>query len=98
MANMDYCMFENTYKDLKQCNEKIQECISEGRLLDLSQTEIAYYRLLVKMCNEVISLDQELDSLSDDLEKVGIKEDPTQDNDEDLSLIDLCRSISEMKL
>lgn len=32
MANMSYCMFENTYNDLDQCYEAMAEAINEGSL------------------------------------------------------------------
>lgn len=42
MANMSYCMFENTYNDLDQCYEAMAEAINEGSLrefLDNMTTE-----------------------------------------------------------
>lgn len=32
MANMDYCMFENTYNDLSQCYEALADAVNEGSL------------------------------------------------------------------
>lgn len=32
MANMSYCMFENTYNDLDQCYEAMAEAVNEGSL------------------------------------------------------------------
>lgn len=32
MANMSYCMFENTYNDLTQCYQAIADAVNEGEL------------------------------------------------------------------
>lgn len=43
MANMSYCMVENTYKDLVQVIDEIDED-------DLSESEEKYLKKLVKLC------------------------------------------------
>lgn len=46
MANMSYCKFENTYKDLRDCYEDFEEAESES--------EQKYRRLLTKLCEKII--------------------------------------------
>lgn len=44
MSNMAYCRFENTYNDLSDCYNRLDE------ILDLSQSE-KYYRMeLIRLC------------------------------------------------
>lgn len=43
--NMSYCMFENTYQDLLQCYDAIDE--------DLSVTEARYRKKLIDLCIEI---------------------------------------------
>lgn len=46
MANMSYCRFENTFKDLQDCYENLDD-------RDLSDTEEEYKVKLVKLCKEI---------------------------------------------
>jgi hypothetical protein len=46
MANMSYCRFENTYRDLLDCLSAMNERLSES--------ESAYRRRLVDVCKEII--------------------------------------------
>ena len=48
MANMSYCRFENTYRDLRDCYEAMGNGTD-----DLSETEKKYFEKLVKLCKEV---------------------------------------------
>lgn len=57
MANMSYCRFENTYKDLLQCLSAMNE--------PLSKDETAYKRRLVDVCKEIID-EYELNKMSKD--------------------------------
>lgn len=45
MANMSYCRFENTYKDLKDCYLNIDN--------ELSESEENYRKKLIKLCKEI---------------------------------------------
>ena len=49
MSNMKHCMFENTYADLKDSLEKMDN----NHYDDLSETEQKYFKLLVKLCTEI---------------------------------------------
>lgn len=51
MANMSYCMFENTYSDLLDCFEALCD-ISE--LSELSESEAKYAQKLIKLCERVV--------------------------------------------
>jgi hypothetical protein len=46
MANMSYCRFENTFHDLEDCLEHINDD-------DLSESERGYRRKLIAACTEV---------------------------------------------
>ena len=48
MSNMSYCMFENTYKDLLQC----QEALDDGK--ELSEEETDYKKRLISLCKEIV--------------------------------------------
>jgi len=46
---MKHCMFENTYADLKDSLEKMDN----NHYDDLSETEQKYFKLLVKLCTNI---------------------------------------------
>ena len=46
MPNMSYCRFENTFKDLQDCFENLDD-------QDLSYTEEMYKVKLVKLCKAI---------------------------------------------
>ena len=47
MSNMSYCRFENTLKDLRDC----QENIGEG---DLSEDEKRARKKLIEVCKQIV--------------------------------------------
>lgn len=55
MANMSYCRFENTYHDLKDCYEALNEA---GSIDDLKKTvneyEKKYIQKLVELCKDIV--------------------------------------------
>ena len=55
MANMSYCRFENTYKDLVDCYENMENVNSES--------EKRYRQRLIKLCQNIID---ECSDLEDD--------------------------------
>ena len=55
MANMSYCRFQNTLRDLKDCYEHIDDD-------DLSQDEIKARKKLIVLCTD-ISNDYDYDDL-----------------------------------
>jgi len=57
MPNMSYCRFENTYRDLLDCLDNMNE--------QLSKSEAGYKESLVDVCKEIID-EYELNKMSDD--------------------------------
>ena len=55
MPNMSYCRFENTYRDLLDCLDNINE--------QLSKSEAGYRESLVSVCREIID-EYELNKMS----------------------------------
>lgn len=51
MANMSYCRFENTARDLSDCQEALEE--SDGDLSELSSSEKRAALRLLKRCREI---------------------------------------------
>lgn len=59
MANMSYCRFENTYRDLMDCFRAFQN----GKQDDLSDSELNYAIRLVNLCEDMIHYKDELDDI-----------------------------------
>lgn len=49
MANMSYCRFQNTYRDLRDCLNDM----NSTDFLELSETEQNYRNKIVEMCKEI---------------------------------------------
>ena len=49
MGNMSYCRFQNTYQDLRDC----EEALNENELEDLSESELEYAKRLIKKCQRI---------------------------------------------
>ena len=47
MANMSYCRFENTYRDLMDCYYNIND--------NLSDNEHRYRELMIKVCQNILN-------------------------------------------
>lgn len=57
MANMSYCMFENTLADLKACRERLRECNTWEELMDdASEYEELAMRDMPKVLAEMLRL------------------------------------------
>ena len=58
MANMSYCMFENTYNDLNQCYEAMAEAINEGSLREflanMSTEERWAFKRMRSLVNDMV--------------------------------------------
>ncbi len=52
MSNMSYCRFENTYGDLRDCVEALEE----NRLEDLSDRERKFAESIKDLCKEYLEL------------------------------------------
>ena len=63
MGNMSYCRFENTYRDLEECYDALQnEGGVKGIEEEVSQYEKPYVRRLVELCREIVdNYEDELD-------------------------------------
>ncbi len=51
MSNMQYCRFENTLPDLKDCLEALDDI--EGNLAELSKEEAQAADKLIKLCKRI---------------------------------------------
>lgn len=58
MANMSYCRMENTFKDLQDCLNNIDNVSSDS--------EIKYRRGLAMLCEEFMNKYQDIDDMDDD--------------------------------
>ena len=47
MANMSYCRFENTYRDLQDCYHNVNK--------SLSKDEAHYREKLLRLCEDILS-------------------------------------------
>ena len=63
MANMSYCRFENTYSDLLDCYESLQN----KSIDELSESEKKYALRLIKLCSNIT------DEFLEELEKGELK-------------------------
>jgi hypothetical protein len=68
MGNMSYCRFENTYRDLLDCLNNMNN--------ELSESEAGYRERLVDVCREIID-EYELNKMSD------VDEFDSEDDDDD---------------
>jgi len=65
MANMSYCRFENTYHDLKDCYEALNEADSlESLEQTVNEYEKKFIQKLVELCKDIV--DEFGDALHED--------------------------------
>lgn len=56
MANMSYCMFENTYRDLKDCYDKLVESGSiEDVKAETNKHDGFFIGELVELCRDIVN-------------------------------------------
>ncbi len=55
MANMSYCMFENTYNDLDQCYEALADALDEGSLREFLDNMSAEERWAFKRMRSLVN-------------------------------------------
>lgn len=54
MSSMSYCVFENTYGDLIECQTKLEEAGNVENLVEeVNQYEKKYVKSLVDLCKEI---------------------------------------------
>ena len=62
MGNMSYCRFENTYADLQDCYDALEDAGSITELEEnASEHEKRYIRKLVQLCRDIVTLADEID-------------------------------------
>jgi hypothetical protein len=59
MANMSYCMFQNTLTDLNQCVNRIESDCSEGKATKLSPEEFRAYTELVEQARFLVEMSED---------------------------------------
>jgi hypothetical protein len=64
MANMSYCRFENTVRDIRDCINAIQD----GECDELSSYEIRALKEFKEMGDEIKSLDIDIDLIIEEYE------------------------------
>ena len=64
MGNMSHCRFENTYKDLLDCQEALQGYGSlQEAFEEVNQYEKRYVKRLVELCKDIVDeFEEEPDS------------------------------------
>lgn len=55
MSNMSYCRFENTYNDLLECFEALQEDGVETLMEEANDYEREYIPRLIELCREIVN-------------------------------------------
>jgi hypothetical protein len=50
MSNMKHCRFENTYKDLSDCEDALAESTVSELIEQANQYEKPYIKKLIKLC------------------------------------------------
>ena len=54
MGNMSYCRFENTYRDLKECSNALQnEGGVQGIEEEANEYEREYVKKLIELCRDI---------------------------------------------
>ena len=59
MANMSYCMFQNTSMDLRDCVETMREAYDLPEL-DLSKEELSSLKWMRRLCEEFLEESERL--------------------------------------
>ena len=65
MANMSYCRFENTTKDMEDCLHAIEY----GETNDLNEYEVRALAEFVTLAKEIINLEPEIEGILEKYEK-----------------------------
>ena len=65
MANMSYCRFENTAKDLRDCYNAIRN----GEIYELSEYEIEGLRDILELSKDIIEMEGTIDCGIEDSER-----------------------------
>lgn len=57
MSNMSYCRFENTLRDLRDCDETLEEI--DGDFSQLSETEARAAKQMIALCKKIGELKEQ---------------------------------------
>ncbi len=69
MPNMSYCRFENTAQDLQDCLYALEE----GETTELSRFELRGLRNLLRLCEEFVDYENEIDDIIESYELTDTK-------------------------
>jgi hypothetical protein len=62
MANMSYCRFENTYRDLVDC----LQALNDSGVDSLSDCELQYAKMMIQVCENIVNhYDEVLDEVEE---------------------------------
>lgn len=61
MANMSYCRFENTYRDLQDCQTALDNYINNDENVISSDGERRFAKELIALCREIADYFEESD-------------------------------------
>lgn len=56
MSNMSYCRFQNTSKDLDDCQQALEDLINDDDTRALDRDELAAAKRLAKSCAAILNL------------------------------------------
>lgn len=59
MANMSYCRFENTVRDLQDCYNAMSEEFDGENQNELSPSEESAKKHLIALCKDIVELTEE---------------------------------------
>ena len=66
MANMSYCMYSNTYGDLKDCVTRLEEDGYEAVERESNEEERMFMRLMLKLCRRYIEAMEDMPAVVDE--------------------------------
>jgi len=64
MANMSYCRFENTARDLQDC----VDAINRGEIDELNDYEVEGLRDILELCQEILDDQENIQEILDNYE------------------------------
>jgi len=59
MANMSYCRFENTARDLQDCVSAIEN----GNVYDFNEYELNGFEKLIRLAEEIVDMNDETEQI-----------------------------------
>ena len=65
MANMSYCRFENTARDLQDC----VSAIDNGNVYDFNEYELNGFKKLIRLAEEIVDMNDETELIIEHYKK-----------------------------